>query len=212
MGKKPFQLFALAFLLPLLLIGCSSNDSSHLPSIFQLPGAIIGSSVENAIYNAKRRKVEAYVAQHYLAIRQDVLNGGGKSLDGALDTAGEKTDTSGEVAKNFITHYGAIFKNSQLIAERLINPFVTLYGVKQIDKKINGLSYTEAYQIIFDYADSNFEILRVALQKGEGVGLSDLAQQLGIEEQNRRHRFNLEAKSLYETLYLEPLVVALMVL
>ncbi len=47
-------------ILSLFLLGCSSKDASHLPSLFELPGAIIGTTIENAAYNTKRQRVQQY--------------------------------------------------------------------------------------------------------------------------------------------------------
>lgn len=210
-GIKPiFQRNILSYILIFFLNACT-NNTSHLPSPIELPGAIIGSAIENTIYSAKRRKVENYVAEHYLAIRQDALQGGGESLGGVLDSARIKGNKRDIAINDFIKNYDSIFKNIQLLTENLSSNFVVLYGVKRLDKKINGLSRMQAYQIIEDYAADNFESLRLAVQQGQGEGLDGLASRLFISEIEKRDLFNQQAKLLYRTIYLEIVVVSLMV-
>lgn len=195
----------------IFLTACSNRETSHLPSPIQLPGAAISSVIENTLYSAKRNKVEAYVARHYLALRHDALLGGGPTIEGALDSARIK-GLQREGAKNsFIRDYDYLFKNSQLVADHLSEIFYVLYGVKRIDKKINGLRRIEAYQIIMDNAAENFESLRLAVQQGQGAGLDELATHLNINEPSKRQLFNQQTMLLYKTIYLEPVVVGIMV-
>ena len=69
----------------------------------------------------------------------------------------------------------------------------------------------EALQIIQDYSDNHFESLRVAIEQGQGAELTGLASQLNIHEANKRALFSQQAKKLYRTIYLEPVIVQLMV-
>ncbi len=112
---------------------------------------------------------------------------------------------------SFINDYDYLFNNNQLVADHLSEVIFVLYGVKRIDKKINGLSHMKAYQIINNYATENFESLRVAVQQGHGAGLDELETRLNITEPTKRQLFNEQAKLLYKTIYLEPVVVGIMV-
>ncbi len=172
---------------------------------------MISSTIENTLYSAKRSKVEAYVTQYYLAIRHDVQLGGGSTLEGAFDSAKIKGPQREVAINNFINDYDYLFRNNQLVADHLSEVFFVLYGVKRIDKRINGLSRMEAYQIIMDSAADNFESLRLAVQQGQGAGLDQLATRLNITEPAKRHLFNQQARLLYKTIYLEPVVVGIMV-
>lgn len=59
--------------LALLLSGCQPAGS-HVPELWQLPGAAIGNAIGNAVYDSRREKVSAYVQQHYWAIRSEILD------------------------------------------------------------------------------------------------------------------------------------------
>ena len=72
----------------LAVTSCSNRNASHLPSIFQLPGAVIGSVFENTRYKAKRKKVRAFVKDNYEALRTDSESGGGEVLERAFYVAG----------------------------------------------------------------------------------------------------------------------------
>ncbi|MCF6235426.1 MAG: hypothetical protein L3J70_03485 [Gammaproteobacteria bacterium] len=209
---KPYgQLLFLATVFMFFLSACASDSASHLPSPLELPGAIIGSAFENTIYKAKRKKVASYVAKNYLAIRQDVMQGGGKALEGALDVTGIKGGKRDETKNDLITNKADYFQNSDIVTDALINRFISLYSVKQKDKKINGFSYTEARLVIKNYTDKNFEALRISIQQGEGSALKELASQLNINDMKKQAQFKQQSRQLYETLYLEPVIVVLMV-
>ncbi len=207
LGLSPVLIFVLA----LVLNACASDSASHLPSPLELPGAILGTVIENTSYNAKRKKVDAYVTQNYLTIRQDVMQGGGKVLEGALSVAGIKSNKRDEARNDLITNKSNYFQNTELVTDALINRFTSLYPVRKQDKKINGFSYTEALLVIKNYTDQNFEALRIAIQKGEGSALEELASQLNIDDTNKRAQFKQQTKLLYKTIYLEPVIVVLMV-
>ena len=202
----------LSFTSLLLLLSACSNNASHLPSPFELPGAIIGSVFENTRHNARQRRVEAYVTQHYLDIRQDVKKGGGKALEGALNAAKIKAAKRDATKKDFITNQDVYFKNTVAVADALINNFASLYvSTSKADKRINGFTYTEARLVIKDYARQNFEPLRLAIQQGQGDGLEQLASRLNINDAAKRTQFIQKAKPLYKRIYLDLVVVVLMV-
>lgn len=81
--------------LPLLMLlglfGCS-NSPSHLPSPLELPGAVVGTLVENATYGARRKRVKAYVVANYVTLREQAKVGQGAVLERALDLAGVSGD------------------------------------------------------------------------------------------------------------------------
>ena len=195
-----------------LISACSGNSASHLPSPIELPGAIIGSVIENATYGAKRRRVESYVAQNYLAIRNDARRGGGKALDGAINVAGIKGAKRNRAKNDLINNQAVYFHNVENVVDNLINNFTALYlSTSKADKRINGFTYTEARNIIKNYANQNFEALRIAVQQGGGVALEALASRLNIQDTSKKLIFQQRAKPLYKTIYLELVTVVLMV-
>ncbi len=193
------------------LSSCASNGASHLPSPLELPGAIIGSVIENTSYNAKRRKVESYVAMHYLAIRQDALQGGGKSLEGALNVARVKGQKRAHTTNELVNSHSLHFRNGDKVRSVLINHFAALYLAKQEDKKINGFSYTEAKLVISEFANQHFEPLRLSIKNNQGDALDQLASKLNMTDVKKRTQFIKQAQSNYKAIYLEPVVVLLMV-
>ncbi|HIO92263.1 MAG TPA: hypothetical protein EYG68_05380 [Leucothrix mucor] len=196
----------------LLFSACSSNSASHLPSPFELPGAVIGSVFENATYGARRRRVESYVAKNYLAIRNDVRQGGGQTLEDAFNVAGIKGAKRNKAKSNFLNNKAHYFHHVVSVSDNLMHNFAALYVSKsKADKKINGFTYSEARNVIRNYADKNFESLRIAIQQGQGGGLEELASRLNINDAQKRVTFKQRAKPLYKTIYLELVTVGLMI-
>ena len=210
---KAFIIAGLGLIFFSLVMSACSNDASHLPSPFELPGMVIGSSIENASYNAKRKRVSAYVSRNYLGIRQDVNSGGGKFLEGALDSANLKGNKRLKAKTNILKSYKQIFSNSGLVEDALINVFAALYVHTSSpgDKRINGFHYSEARQVIRNFADQNFEALRLDIKNGNGQTLNRLALKLRMQESQKRDEFIKKSRKLYHRIYLEPVIVAIMV-
>jgi len=57
------------------ITGCT--QTSHIPAPWQLPGAAVGSVIENTIYEARRNKVKAYIQANYLSLKDETANNGG---------------------------------------------------------------------------------------------------------------------------------------
>ena len=68
------------------LAGCSGP--SHLPPPWELPGAALGSVIENAAYGARRERVAAYLTLNQFD-------------EGAMDIAGVPPDRRDEVVSEF---------------------------------------------------------------------------------------------------------------
>ncbi len=195
----------------MLLVGCSQN-ASHLPSIFDIP-SVIGSVFENASYNAKRKKVADYVAKHYLGLRLDAKQGGGSTLEGALDVAGIKKSKRNKAKQIFVSGQKHTFENATLVADSLTQVFAALYVNESSakDKRINGFNYFDAQQLITKYAEENFESLRIAIKQGQGVALDGLMKKLNIKDTAKQGIFITKAKSLYYTIYLDIVVTSIMI-
>ncbi len=196
-----------------LVSACSSgNSASHLPSPLELPGAVIGSVFENATYGVRKRRVEAYVAKNYLAIRADARKGGGQAIEGALNVAGLKGVKRDRARNELINDQAMYFHHVVSVVDNLINNFTALYMPnRREDKLINGFSYMEARGVIRDYADQNFEALRIAIQQGQGKALDELTSRLNIQNEQKRQAFKQRAKPLYKRIYLDLISVLLMV-
>ncbi len=209
--NKSLRIILLASVLLLSISGCSQN-TSHLPSVFDIP-SVIGSVFENATYSAKRKKVASYVQKHYLGLRDDVSEGGGKVLEGALDVAGIKQSKRDKARQIIISSKKQTYENTLLVTDSLVQVFATLYVNESSakDKRINGFSYIEARQLIRRYTKNNFEALRIAIKQGEGEALDDLMTQLNIKHTDKRSMFKKKAKSRYHVIYLDIVVTSIMI-
>lgn len=80
--------------LALTLIACTG--ASHIPPPWEIPGAVIGTTIGNARYEAKRKKVKTYLADHYDIILAQLNSGGGANVHEAYRLANVP---AGELAK-----------------------------------------------------------------------------------------------------------------
>ncbi len=196
----------------LSLTACS-REANHLPSILELPGAVIGSAVENTVYNSRRKKVEAYIAKHYLAIRQDVAQQSGPALEGALESAGLTALQRADAKQDLINNQALYFYSSDAVVDNLIYPFAALYTAtsSEKDKRINGFTHQEARSIIKHFAEQHFEALRQSIEHGKGPAFDALASKPHIQTEAQRRAFYTKAQSRYAAIYFEPIVIVLMV-
>lgn len=67
---SPRKLSAL-FIATILLSGCQSA-ASHMPPLWALPGAAMGTAIGNAAYSVRRERVADAVRQYYPPLRQEV--------------------------------------------------------------------------------------------------------------------------------------------
>ncbi len=67
--------------------GCAGQSASHLPHPLALPGAAIGTAIENGIYGARRRQVSDWVQTHHAKLIAQIRAGGGGHLQHAMDLA-----------------------------------------------------------------------------------------------------------------------------
>ena len=66
--------------------GCSP-EPSHLPPLWQLPGAAVSGVFENAAYDARRDRVKALVTLRERALIAEIDGGGGPALNDAMNAA-----------------------------------------------------------------------------------------------------------------------------
>jgi len=191
-----------------LFLGCSSKDGNHL---LVNPISVITNSIENANYNSRREKVEAYAQLHYDLLKQEVYNGSGQHLNEIMRLANIKKSNYANVQKQLQKDYKVIFKNSQSVTERIVQSFAQLYMPQKETKKMNGLTYTEAYNIVQNHVDNNFESVRLAVKHHRTTELEKLARKLHITESEKREKFIHALDGKYFQLYVDSLVVSLMV-
>jgi len=82
-----------------MVLALSGCDMGHLGNPAMWPGMAVGSSVENATYNARRKKVAAHVTAHQQDILDDIRAGGGSNLNTGMDLARVPTQTRPELLR-----------------------------------------------------------------------------------------------------------------
>lgn len=70
-----------------LVLVLGACDMGHLGNPVIWPGLVVGSSLENATYNARRTRVSSHIAAHYSDILTDIRAGGGPTLTVGADLA-----------------------------------------------------------------------------------------------------------------------------
>ncbi|HFQ61648.1 MAG TPA: DUF3015 domain-containing protein [Epsilonproteobacteria bacterium] len=194
-----------------LFLGCSTKEASHLPSPLELPGAIIGTTIENAFYGHKRSKVKAYIISHYDTIKHDIRLGKGTHLESLLHQADIKTSEKSTVKKELQKEYPVMFQNTQLSTEAVMQAFGTLYLPKKKTKTMHGFTYTQAYNIVQSELRKHFEVFRVSLKYQTTTGLLPLIKKLHINEPKKQQQFYESLWKRYDALIIEPVVVGVMV-
>lgn len=91
----------------LVLCGCSTGPS-HLPAPWELPGAVVTTTVGNAVYGARRKKVASYLSENINAIASDVRAGYGPHLQTLYDVAKVRSK-QGELLSELKRGYGEYF-------------------------------------------------------------------------------------------------------
>ena len=198
-------------ILVLLLGGCGSKNASHLPSIFELPGAIIGSAMENTRYNAKRKKIERYVSSHYEALKEEIYAGKGEHLQEVLTLANIKKAKQLEVQQILKKEYATLFQRTQHITETTMQAFGGLYLPEEKTKKMNGFTYTEASNMIDRYIKAHYEEYKNAIQENQATHTSVLADMLHINPSAKRDLFLQSFKNKYFEFYEDVVVVSIMI-
>jgi len=195
-------------MLSFFILGCSSKDASHLPSVFELPGAIISSTIENTVYSHKRNKVKHYIVDHYDVLKREIKKGEGSHIEVLLAKADIDKEKYSKIKKELQTDYNTMFRNTILSSEAVMNAFGSLYLPKEKTKTMNGFTYTQASHIVKRHLKHHFEAFRLSLKHKKSDGLQGLAGKLHIKEKERFYKLLYDR---YDDLIIEPVVVAVMV-
>jgi len=189
-----------------LFIGCSSKNANHL-NIFQFPGSLLGT-----VNDRKREGVEQYAQTNYEELKSEIERGEGEHLDAILNLAKIKKSNFSSVKQMLKRDYKTIFHNVELTAQPIMQAFGRLYMPKSAkDKTMNGFTYTQAWKIVSKRVDREFEILRHNVKLHKGDVLSKIADDLKIEEKQKRETFLAALDGKYRTIFVDPLVVGVMI-
>jgi len=93
-----------------LLSACSC--ASHIPPPWELPGAAIGSAIENAGYSAKRKRLKQFLADNFDELKSDIDLSGGAALTKAYALSNIPAETQSSLLSEFQTHPEIYFQKS----------------------------------------------------------------------------------------------------
>ncbi len=194
----------------LFLTSCS-REPSHIPSVLSLPKALVTNTIENSVYNAKRRKVKEYVVANYDGLKLEIKNGEGAHLGELLSKANVQDTES--TKKQLQRDYEVMFENVDLMTESMINKYSFIYISQSREKlkTINGFTYTQASKIISSYLNKNMNDFESALREKNSRNIQSLVDELNIQESDRRKIFLDFILEQHENYFIEPVVVGVMV-
>lgn len=87
-----------SFIAATLLTACQTGPS-HIPPLHELPGAAVGSAIENSRYKARRNKVNASIQPHLDFILTEADKGGGPTFRLSCKVAKVSPPKCAELAK-----------------------------------------------------------------------------------------------------------------
>lgn len=88
--------------LPLALSACTG--ASHIPPPWEIPGAVIGTTIGNARYEARRKKVKTYLTLHYALILDEISRGQGAHINEACRLGNVPPDQFNIVTTEIAAH------------------------------------------------------------------------------------------------------------
>lgn len=193
-----------------LVFQACSNQASHIPPVWQLPFLLSSVGTENYIHDHKEKKIKQYVKLNYKALRVQIKQKNGSNLDKILNMLNIKksnlTQTKNQLFKNFET----MFYLSQLITERIMRIFTSLYMPKsKYDKTINGFSYSDAYHIIQNYLINDFEKFRLSIKQNK-PNITTISKQLKLTKTDIQ-TMKQALLHKYDDIFIDPVVVGFMV-
>jgi len=192
-----------------IFVGCT-KEATHFPSIFELPGAIITSVIDNGLYGHKRKKVKGYVIKHYDVLKKEVTHGGISHILELMQISGVEEKDYFKVQQALHEDSHTMFKNIILSSDAVMNAFSSLYPSKEKTKTINGFTYTQASNMVKKYLNRHFNTFRLSLKDRDGSRLMPLAKKLKIKDSKKQEQFYEKLYDRYDALIIEPVVVGFM--
>ena len=103
-----------------MILALAACDMGHLGNPVMWPGMAVGSGLENASYNARRRQVQDHLAQNYVAVLTDIRSGGGPALTLGADLARVPPGTRPELIRSLKRDIAKFTPDTPAARERLL--------------------------------------------------------------------------------------------
>lgn len=117
-------MFRYWFVLFVGVAGCSSG-ASHIPPVWELPGAVVGSAIGNVRYEAQRTRVKEEITSDLSGLRADILAGEGARLDAVIEMARVKQEKRSSLVAALNQDVSAVpIDDADTLAERLTVTFM----------------------------------------------------------------------------------------
>jgi len=100
---------ALLNTLALLMLMACSRGASHIPPLHQIPGAAVGATIENSLYNSRREKVTASIEVDLDVLLSEADLGGGRTFTEVCKVAKVRSRKCDELA-NQVAQDGHLYK------------------------------------------------------------------------------------------------------
>jgi len=101
-------------------LALTACDTGHMPNPLLLPAYGAANVIDNASYNARRRKVASYVTAHHLEILSQIKAGGGPLLAQAYTLARVAPQKRPEVTAQLAKDMEIIRKGSEALTIALM--------------------------------------------------------------------------------------------
>ena len=192
-----------------LFVACSSKDANH---IFVNPISAVLGGIDNANYSAKEKRVFNYIKKHYTVLKKEITKGEGNHIEEVLRIASIEDSKFPTVKQALKRDYKTIFHNVEIISEPIMRSFSSLYMPKsKEDKTMNGFTYNQAWNIVQRHVDNNYDLLQSNVKNSEHTVLTEIANNLHINNAKKRTPFIHSLDNKYESLYLDLLTTGIMI-
>lgn len=111
-----------------MILSLAACDMGHLGNPVMWPGMAVGSGIENASYNARRRQVRDHLALHYHEVMTDIRSGGGAAMTLAADLARVPPNARPELIRALKTDIAKFTPDTPAARERLLVWFMVRGG------------------------------------------------------------------------------------
>lgn len=129
MAVYPFMKRSILTCVTLTFLASCTNTDSHLPNPITLPAYALNSALNNAFYNARRNRVESYVAVNQALIIADTQSGNGPFLRQAMSLARVRPAKQSELISEIQRGYSLYSQDAEALVAALM-----VHGDPRIDR------------------------------------------------------------------------------